>query len=198
MKLAFDLDSVVADFSSAFAAVLHQTSGRKLLRDGFVPRVWEWPADAGYTPKEVEKAYAFVDDSYDFWLNMRELPDMATLRLMWPSLVRNHDIYFLTSRTKGQDIKWQTEMWLTLKLGAGMEVPTPTVILTREKGHVCRALEIDAFVDDNLQNCMDVLWQSKTRVYCLDYPYNQTSNTSPWLKRIKTLGEMFDAEIENL
>jgi uncharacterized HAD superfamily protein len=209
MRIGFDLDGVFANFIPAYQRLFVEESGGVDLfkpGDNIDPPVWDWPEMRGYSKDITRKVWKRITQDPTFWLNLEETAEMKTLRLLLPTLQRDHEVYFITSRPHGADTKWQTEAWLYAHLvEEGREpVLTPTVLIvgSRVKGAACRMLGLDIYIDDNLDNVNDCVAESpKTRTYLLDRNYNQTGlvNEKSWgWIRVPSVGIMFDREAENL
>jgi uncharacterized HAD superfamily protein len=139
--------------------------------------------------------------------------------MLLPELELRNDIYYVTNRA-GASAKRQTESWLYRYLPYAELGVHPTVLITSDKGAAAKALKLDVYVDDNLDNIKGVLRESATtRAYLFDRAYNQGEvsidvpaavQIGPNVRgvlfgtqkltgtRVKTLGELFDAEIANL
>lgn len=212
MRIGFDVDGVLANFSANYAPLLAEVAGRNLFLPGDIenPPCWLWDEYRGYTKAETRATWDVVKASGRFWLDLPPLNGASTLAMVLPDLQRNHDIYFVTNRM-GLDAKWQTEAWLKLHVG----VDTPTVLVSAQKGLIAAGLKLDCYVDDNLDNANDVAEKTgpdpavATRTYLLDKSYNR-SNTrellgnfgngplDPHVMRVSTLGQFLDAELTNL
>lgn len=177
-KLAFDIDGVLADFTSSYGHALIEVTGRNLLPDGWetnpeFPLTWYWERDAGYTKEEEQKTWnEKILSSATFWKKLAPLPDTKDVIKQINRLAREgHDIYFLTHRM-GKQAKKQTEEWL-YNLG----VNYPTVLLSGNKTPLLQALEIDFFVDDKLSTVEDAalhyMKRGKGCVVLKDAPYNR-------------------------
>ena len=71
----------------------------------------------------------------------------------------------------------------------------PTVLITSDKGAVCRALKLDVYIDDNYDNVVGVGLQSpSTRCYLLNYTYNRMGELPVSVTRINRVAEMFEKE----
>jgi uncharacterized HAD superfamily protein len=134
------------------------------------------------------------------------IPDsLGTLDLMVRDLEAFHEVYYITSRP-GFRVKQQTEMWLQRHMSAyraWQHNPTVLIVGHRVKGETAKALGLDCYIDDNLDNVNDCGRVSPTtRTYLLDRSYNQAGmgeeELDPLVIRVKTLGEMFDHELGNL
>lgn len=194
--LASTFDGVLADFASALQRVTVETTGKNLFEpgDAINPPDWNWFTTRGYTSAEMAPVFAAIAESPDFWMSLRETLDCSTLRMVILDLQRWHSVYFVTAR-QGDDAKWQTEQWLKLHLG----IDLPTVLISGEKGLVAKALKLDCYIDDNLENIRAVCeWSSATRAYLLNKSYNQDSPPDTRYTRVGTLGQFFDAELVRL
>ena len=216
-ELASIFDGVLANFVSSFQRLTVEVVRKNLFHpsDDTHPPCWDWFSLRGYTRDEMRLVWAAVDTSYEFWTRLRELPGCSTLRMVCPDLVRNHEVYFVTSREHGRDVKWQTEQWLMLHLCTEL----PTVLVTGEKGLVAKALKLDCYLDDNLDNvnavvrttlapttsAADISNGITERPTCRTYLLNRSYNQSPaagvtdrHVVRVETLGQFLDKELVNL
>ena len=215
MKIGFDVDGVLADFSSGYQEVLKKVSGRDLFLPGDAADApcWDWDKFRGYTSKERLAAWNYIRTTPEFNLNLAPLEGAGTLKLLIRALERKHAVYFITSRVGDRPKRW-TEIWLTAHLDYRTDV-APTVLIAeqRSKGLFAKALGLDVYVDDNFDNVHDVVaLQPECRTYLRSRSYNRQSMVgepgayqlveyppvNPLIVRIDRLGEMFDAELSNL
>lgn len=174
MRIGCDIDGVIANWNDAFIPRVIQLTGRNLFGAGYVPTVWEYPTAAGYTREELLKVLDDVEHDAFFWRNLECYHGEQVIQALDTLNLRQargkDDIYFITNR-KGVFAKWQTERWLK---SHGMS--DPTVLLTKNKGLACAALELDAYIDDNLDNVKDVVIQCSIlcQPFLCDRPWNQT------------------------
>lgn len=173
MRIGCDIDGVLADWNSSFIERLVKVSGRDL----FPPRPfeileWNYPEVHGYTKAELQIVWdSILQEPIDhFWGSIRAYPGAAQMLGALADLVRgplNAHVYFVTARP-GILTKGATETWLS------WEFENPTVLMTGAKGLVAKALALDAFLDDNYDNCVDVYWTSPTtQVFLFDRPWNR-------------------------
>lgn len=186
MKLGFDLDGVLADFHTPYIQRVIAVTGE----DRFPPRpfeipVWDYPQHYGYTNAEVAAVWASIHADPAFWVGLPTYPwTTATLTLLdqW-SAAGTHDVYFITSRS-GVQAKRQTETWLAVH---GLR--SPTVLLSGAKDLSCKALGLDLYVDDYRVNADAVHFNSPTRVFLFDQPWNRDGRD--FYTRITSVEEMF-------
>jgi len=204
MKIGFDIDGVLANWEQRAGPLLVKTSGRNLLPADFYakrPPVWDWLRHYGYTPEELAAFWQALQTDATFWLNLPPMEGAKTLKLLWPALKRAHDVYFITNRS-GAFVKRQTELWLLehisdelrIKRGPDGGFPShhPTVLISGDKGGCAKALALDCYVDDNVENVNAVAPYART--YLLDAPYNK-EGVDLGVMRIHTLGQLFDVEV---
>ena len=185
MRLAIDLDGVLAVFERNFVQVLREVGCQVEfpLDSPDFPDVWDWPQKWGATPAEVEAAWDIVKQSPRFWYLAQPRPtthaDLSALRL---AETHGHDLYFVTNRP-GTSAKRQTEDWLIAR-GWGS---CPTVLITGigAKHLVTRALEIDAYIDDMPENLEG--HTRRTQLFLFDKPYNRESSL---YTRVTTVSQM--------
>ena len=179
MRIGIDIDGCLADFNSGFRDLIIAETGREIpeVSDTF-PHCWNWPAAVGVTPEENARLWSIVRDgnSY-FWSRLSALPGAAnTLQYLTARAYAGDEVYFITSRP-GQCAKRQTESWL---IRNGYNIEPPTVLISDRKGFTARGLELDVFIDDKPENCLDVCDESRARVFLVDAPWNRRACLAPY------------------
>ena len=175
LKLGIDMDGVLADFNTEFFFLLDASCptlcSSALPADRYMPDFWDWPLL--YSERDRARAWEQVRQSFHFWENLAPLPDAEAFLSALPY---EADIYFITQRSRGRNIKKQTERWL-MRYGLPGRI-TPTVLLVESpgaKGAIAAALQLTHFIDDRPENCEAVRHASpQTLVAMLDAPYNRT------------------------
>jgi hypothetical protein len=191
LRIGFDVDGVLANFTRGYANLIREVSGRDLLTDEDIarPKSWYWDREAGYTKEEETAAWDFIQSSADFWETLEPLPGMADIQ----NILSHNDVYFISDR-RGIQPKSQTEGFLYNNLPFGS---TPTVLISGNKGPLAVGLGLDFFVDDRDKNLFEVKAASpRTRCYVLDYPYNQNV-TGDIATRVSSVAQVF-AEYERV
>jgi hypothetical protein len=184
LRIAFDIDGVLADMESELArqaAVLGlKTHG---LREALPsePDVaaandaetgpTEMPETAddvappalrlNLSPRRQRKLWRHVATIDSFWESLQEIEPGVVARLGAAAEERRWEVIFLTKRprTAGPTAQMQTQRWLESK-----GFPRPSVfVVTRSRGRIASALELDVVVDDRPENCLDVVTDSSAR-----------------------------------
>jgi uncharacterized HAD superfamily protein len=194
VRIGFDIDGVLADFNTSFIALVKEVTGKDLFGPGYWPTTWDYPQSVGYTNEECSLAWNRIKTGGAFWRNLAPLSDTRVLRQWYFEAdpvplqreIGYHEFYFITSRM-GKNVKLQTEEWLDEQ----MEVAGNTVLISSEKGALCKALKLDFYVDDRAENIKDVETTSpSTQAYLINQPWNQHMSTKI---RINELSEFLKA-----
>lgn len=153
-RVAFDIDGVLADLSSAVARHAGALFGEA-----------EAPADPWRTAHRRRRLWQHVQSLENFWETLDEIEAGGVARLASVARERRWEIIFLTTRpeTAGDPAQIQTQRWLMSK-----GFPCPSVCVVRKsRGALAAALDLDAIVDDRPQNCVDVVSESRARAILL-------------------------------
>ena len=174
VRIAFDMDGVLADFDSAFRDVelrLFGTSAAltpdspegeaQLEEDAAVTA----PANDGVTPHEHRRRrqaiWHEIHRTTDFWTTLRPLDPAAVARIRDITLRRGWEVFFMTRRpaTAGETVQRQTQRWL---VDQGFDLPS-VLVIGGSRGAAARALRLDFHVDDSPRNCLEVAADSDAR-----------------------------------
>jgi 5'(3')-deoxyribonucleotidase len=176
LRIGVDVDGVLADFNAGFIDRVIHVTGRDLFpaRPFDIP-TWNYPEHYGYTGAEVSAVWEDIKADPWFWRNLPAYPHTTqALGLLMEAMRMGHFVYFITARP-GVLAKQQTEEWIDTQykrmvLGA----PHATVLISSHKGLCAKGLDLDFYIDDRLENVLDVI---NTRVQCetflLDRPWNR-------------------------
>ena len=183
----FDVDGVLADFIYGFT---NTATGL-----GFLPAPWhtwdhpEWDFHQ-LTGEQVGKTWQRVAHSFTWWQELPALPDVT------PELIERInqmpcEKVFTTHRSHGlPNPQYQTVKWLQM---LGFE--RPSVVTSKRKGEVARALDVTHSIDDKVENANCTHWISDalpTKSFLVDRPYNQKGRVKRVIV-VKTLKEFIDA-----
>jgi uncharacterized HAD superfamily protein len=154
IRVGFDVDGVVANFSKAFRDTAAQLDGAGLegvtreLKTEAMRRVWDHIAR---TPQ--------------WWLQLEAFEQGEIERLYELSRQRRWEVYFLTTRpsSAGETTQFQTQWWLESN-----GFPMPSVLtIPGSRGEAANALKLDIAVDDRLTNCVDIIAASRAKAILL-------------------------------
>ena len=177
MRIAFDLDGVLADLHTAFARAaislypeLDQSS-IAAPQVGASPPVDESEGGESEAPALLDTVLAPLDRrqqdavwkrlraTENFWEELTEIESGAIARLAALADGRRWDVLFITSRpsSAGRTVQRQSQRWLQR-----MGFPLPSVYVVHgSRGAVAQALNLDVVIDDRPDNCLDVVLGSK-------------------------------------
>lgn len=178
MRIACDLDGVLADLHSAFIASalqLFPELDSPALRAPEVaasppadrsaneaePLIPAIPTLTGLplSQRQVDAVWRALARVENFWESLTEIEPGAIKRLATLADARGWEVLFVTSRPKsaGRTIQRQSQRWLE-----AFGFPLPSVYVVHgSRGHVAKALQIDLVIDDRPDNCLDVVLDSQ-------------------------------------
>jgi hypothetical protein len=177
MRIAFDLDGVLADLHTEFmrtAIALYPELDRVAIAapdvgasppadDADEPQD-EVPGVAQLTPVPMDRrqndaVWKRMRATENFWQGLGEIESGAIARLAAVADERRWEVLFITSRpsSAGATVQRQSQRWLER-----MGFPLPSLYVVHgSRGAVAQALELDVVVDDRPDNCLDVVLGSK-------------------------------------
>ncbi len=173
MRIAFDLDGVLADLHTPFVR-----TALRLFPD-LEPAAIEAGDPAGSsTPDEAQDddvppvlpgvnlnrrqsdiVWKHLAGTENFWESLSEIESGAIAKLAALADERRWEVLFITSRPRsiGRTVQRQTQRWLQER-----GFPMPSVYVVHgSRGRIADALAIDVVVDDRADNCLDIVLESK-------------------------------------
>ena len=159
MRIAFDLDGVLADFAAAFDAIARRL--RPPPEGNLLSLSEADTAEDAASPGLERRVWREIQTTENFWTSLDPLEPDLIATIHERALRDRWDIFFVTQRpaTAGDPVQRQTQRWL-----AERGFPLPAVIAHRNsRGQLAAALELDFLVDDTVEHCVDVLDMSRTR-----------------------------------
>jgi len=180
LRIAFDLDGVLADMDSELVRCSEELFGVKGVPDLGV--------------SQERQLWRHVETIENFWEQLHELEEGSVRRLARVADERRWEVIFITTRpsTSGATVQAQSQRWLQAK---GFALPSVYVV-HGSRGKVASALNLDVVVDDRLDNCLDVIADSTARpVLFIDA--SRQGSVSAGAKRlgialVPTMGECLD------
>ena len=178
MRIAFDLDGVLADLHKMFAATALRLYPQLDLAavaspdTGASPPADDAGAESGSEEKEEDETLpltrrqirAVWDElcgQQNFWETLEEIEKGAIARIAEVAEKHKWEVLFITSRpdSAGSTVQRQTQRWLAKQ---GFSLPSVYVV-HGSRGRIADALQLDVVVDDRADNCLDVVLESKSR-----------------------------------
>ena len=174
MRIAFDLDGVLADLHGSFANAaiqLFPELDRSIVGS---PEIGASPPDLEEFPTEIAAApvanvsltnaqsaavWRELSATTNFWESLDEIEPGLVKELATVAEERRWEVLFITSRPRaqGRTVQRQTQRWLEAK---GFPMPS-TYVVHGSRGQIAKALHIDVVVDDRPENCLDVELESR-------------------------------------
>ena len=182
LRIGFDLDGTVADMYSALHEEALKLFGEEVLAKSVYKKAppsphgaegIEAPAPADSTgtlamdelhlsARQQMQLWDHVKKIENFWTKLPELEQGIIARIAKTATERRWEIIFLTTRpsTAGEMTQLQSQRWLDAH---GFRYPS-VMVVQRSRGKIADALQLDAFVDDRPENCLDIAVESKAKV----------------------------------
>lgn len=171
MTIAFDIDTVLADFRESFkhyAAMMGKDP--ETVNIGWEPPTQQPDGTWQMGPRTGDPdVWMAIIERGDFWRKMvSAVPSSTWERIRDLEAIDDVRLYFVTNRV-GRNAKQQTEQWLMFR---GLR--RATVIVSPLKGEACRVVGADFHIDDKAGNAVHVSYHSRSTLsYILDLPKNQ-------------------------
>ncbi len=181
LRVGFDLDGTVADMYTALHKEALTLFGEEVLAQSDYKKAPPSPdgaeADTGepedstgalameelhLTARQQMQLWDHVKKIENFWTTLPELEPGIIARIAKTAMERRWEIIFLTTRpsTAGELTQLQSQRWLDAH---GFRYPS-VMVVQRSRGKIADALQLDAFVDDRPENCLDIAVESKAKV----------------------------------
>jgi hypothetical protein len=173
LRIGFDMDGVLADFSSAFQQMEARLFGRggpiradrpeeeaeKQSSGREAPRP-DAPSADGHRRRS-DAVWKAIQDTPGFWTTLKPLDPSAVRRIRDQMVRYRWEVFFITQRpeTAGETVQRQTQRWL---LAQGFDVPS-VLVIGGSRGAAASALRLNYHVDDSPQNCLDVMSEGRAR-----------------------------------
>jgi hypothetical protein len=184
LRVAFDIDGVLADFRRSFRDTGQQIAPQD---DGAAGR-------GAMNARDVKRTWHTIGRTPQWWLGLTAYEPEQIERLYRISRERRWEIYFLTTRppSAGETPQFQTQWWLEAQ---GFKLPS-VLTVPGSRGDLANALRLDLVIDDRLVNCMEVIAASQAKTIFLDRDndlHGREQALSRGIAVVSTLREALDA-----
>lgn len=188
MKIAFDVDGVLADFGGAFNKIINAIYGVDTIPVDYQPKDWNW---SDVLTKEMQaRGFELIKTLDNFWTTLK--PFKEGLDAVKQAVVDNHDVLFLTARASsgGASTTQQTRAWLRNQCGW---LPGMTSIIAVGKAdlkrQVIEGIGIEAMIDDHGPTVETFDKIPGFQGYLLDRPWNQDAKVKNRVSTVKEFCE---------
>ena len=179
LRIAFDLDGVLADMESELVRQAELLFGESMTRvleqraetsppkpdagETHDPSLENTPVieRLNMTARQQRRLWKHVESIENFWQGLDETEPGVVSKLYKVASERRWEIIFLTKRPQsaGALAQIQSQRWLESK---GFALPSVYVV-QKSRGRIAEALGLDIVIDDRPENCLDVVTDSKAR-----------------------------------
>jgi hypothetical protein len=186
--ILFDVDGVLADFIYGFTRTAMVEFGTPIIGT-YEQETW---ADiAGLDKKQIDYVWKRIKTDPNWWSFLPALVSEEVFRRI-NKLHDTHQVVFCTHREQGTpNCQWQTVTWLQLH-----GIMRPTVIVSKRKGDVAKAIDADFAIDDKPENVACIHWIADVkpcRTFILDRLYNNRVELPSKICRVQTVFEFLEA-----
>lgn len=159
IHVGFDLDGVIADWVQAYTKHSNKRNGTPVLKSDSsdIPEFSMYP---WYQSRD-----EFIDTFMEWVKQPRaftNIPDVSTANTMAANKInKSFETTYITARNPpldSSDVYMQTRAWLDRR---GL---TGRLFINEEKGKLCKAFNIDYYIDDKPENLLDIMKHSPNTV----------------------------------
>ena len=184
--IMFDVDGVLVDFIHGFTSLANERYGTPVYTSNTYNGHWSFATLLDKT--KLDALWSLIKTDPTWWETLPPLQSSTIFSRIW-RLQGKTTVVFCSHRF-GNHAQRQTQRWLE-RVGLAM----PTVVLSKRKGDVARALDVDFAIDDKPENVACIHWiadMKPCRAVLLDQPYNRNAQLPEKVARAFTMEEFLD------
>jgi hypothetical protein len=174
LRVAFDMDGVLADLSASYREIEVRLFGAGVgAIESENARSHEAALSPHVTPGSTLRRHRgrhhrgraavwdIIRGTPDFWITLQPIELNAVRRLYSLMLEQRWEVVFITQRpaTRGDTVQRQTQRWLHEQ---GFDMPS-VLVLNGSRAGIAASLSLDYYVDDDAANCVDLTSSSRAR-----------------------------------
>jgi len=187
LRVAFDVDGVLADFRTAFHTAAERCLGRS------VPDTADPKAPQALEHRDLKRVWEYVAKTPNWWLTLKAYEPDQVARLYRLTRASGWEVFFVTNRpaSAGDTVQFQTQSWIEQH---GFYLPA-VLTVPGSRGEVANGLRLDLLVDDLPLNCVDVVGGSATKALLVlrdADPATERHATERGIGVVRTLEEGID------
>jgi len=158
LRVAFDIDGVLADFRTAFQQAANDAGVNARASEAS-------PSTDPLSSRDIKAIWEHVKRTPNWWTRLQAYEPGQLVRLYELARRWKWEVVFMTRRpsTEGDPVQFQTQWWIEQQ---GFYYPA-VVTVPGSRGELANALRLDVIVDDQLLNCVDVVGGSTAKALLL-------------------------------
>jgi deoxypyrimidine-specific 5' nucleotidase type C protein (NT5C) len=163
LRIAFDMDGVIADFATPFMRMESRLFGGEVGHSPEHPEEEEERESRSLSEvrRRRDLVWQEIRRTPDFWTTLKPLSEKSIRRIRALTITHHWEVFFVTQRpsTIGESVQRQTQRWL---VEHGFDLPS-VLPIAGPRGAAAAAFRLDYHVDDSMQHCLDVIADSKAK-----------------------------------
>lgn len=194
LRIGVDLDGVLVNFDRGWIKHIAKHTGKNIVLPPEGPTRWDWDLAGGVTKAEEVMLWQKANADPFFWDNLRPLPEATYALDKFDIFSRTGtlEVFFITHRASAS-ARIQSERWLHRW---GMLFPN--VILAtgaKHKAQLAKTLELNAFIDDKLENIEEVAKLGTVETFVKDVPHNRKAKADHRVANVRVFADAIAAQL---